>query len=128
MKAIAQRFALFDPSGEPILNAVGIWTDIELVRTYAGTVYGHDGSWQACADAGYKIRRVAITEAEPPAEPDDVALLRAARRILMRGHRDAEVVALALCTVDRLDRDPKMLALSAQIRGAAHAATEWVAG
>lgn len=117
MKPIAHRYALFDPEGVPILNAVGIWTDLDLVRTYAGTVYGHNGTWEACAAEGYAIRQVAIVDATQAEVPDDVALLRAARQIVMRGHPDAEVLALALCTVERLDRDPQMLALAATTRG-----------
>jgi hypothetical protein len=135
MSALAYRYALFNPLGEAILNAVGIWTDPELVMTYAGTVYGHDGTWQSCLEAGYTIRRVAISPADPSEDltadqtdpAADVALLRAARCIVMRGHPDDEVLALALCTVERLDRDPQMLALAAATRGQADITTEGAA-
>lgn len=124
MTALAHRYALFDPEGVPILNAVGIWTDLDLVRTYAGTVFGHDGSWPACAAEGYTIRRVAIIDADGIDAPEDVALLRAARRILLRGQAETQVMALALCTVERLDSDPQMLAVAAQLRAQADAAAD----
>jgi hypothetical protein len=118
---LARRFAVFAPDGTPIIAGVGLWTDRDRARTWAGTMYGHDGSWAAAQGDGYAIRQVAIVDDEdtpPEATPDRrAAMIHAARAVLLGGCDDDEALALAICTVERLDPDPHMLRLAAQAKG-----------